>query len=181
MEKANKIKDVMSKDIPASEVKPSELLEVALHDMKLIDKDPRYSFDMTTWHYPIPYDDQESGECEVCMAGSIMAARLMPDACDKRLFPHSFEKETSIKLHAVESLRRLNVRQALCDLKNCYLQENLNLTVSQNKFIRKYLTNNGNYGDGFPDEETYKDLVINSMKYLSVYENLIKDLKSVDL
>ena len=180
MEKANKIRDVMSKDIPASDVKPSELLEVALHDMKIIDKDPRYSFDMTTWHYPLPYDDQESGECEVCMAGSIMAARLMPDACGKRLFPESFPRETDLKLQAVDYIRRFNIESALSLLQNIPINDlYYKFNADQKKVVTKYF-NHRSLEKMFLNSD-YEDIIQDPMKYIKGYEKLLEELKNVSL
>ena len=174
------IKDIMSPDIPASEVKPSELLEVALHDMKIIDKDQRYSFDMTTWHFPLPYDDQESGECEVCMAGSIMAARLMPGACGKRLFPESFPRETYLKLQAVDSLRQFNIKSALSLLQNIPTNDlYYKFNADQEKVMTRYFDHRS-LKKMFLNSN-YKNIVSKPIEHFSVYENLIKDLKSVDL
>ena len=166
-------KDIMSKDIPASEVKPSELLEVALHDMKLIAKDLRYVFDMTEWH-------DNRGKCRVCMAGSIMAARLMPDCCVMELSPDSFPKETSTKLQAVDYIRRFDIKSALSLLQNIPTNDlYYKYNADQEKVVTKYF-DHGSPGKMFLNSD-YEDIVLDPMSYIKGYENLIKDLKSVNL
>ena len=52
--------------------KPSDLLELALKDLELCEKDPKYSIDMDTWHI---YEDRDK-TCSVCLAGAVMAKSL---------------------------------------------------------------------------------------------------------
>ena len=182
MKKAKQIRDIMSPDIPADEVKPSELLEVALHDMKLISKNSRYSFDMTKWH-----DNRK--KCRVCMAGSVMA-RLKPYAHLNKLSPDSFEIETSIKLQAVDYIRRFDIKSAWSLLQrgpssDFSIPYDLKFNADQEKVVIKYF-DHGSFGDyGIPGKmflnSDYEDIVSNPIEHLDVYENLIKDLKSVDL
>lgn len=49
--------------------KASELLRLAIHDLELCEKDPRYQIFMSDWHYATDYRK----ECHVCFAGSVMA------------------------------------------------------------------------------------------------------------
>lgn len=49
--------------------KPSELIRIALKDLRKCEKDPRYKVDMDFWHAP-------NGKCKVCFAGAVMAKRL---------------------------------------------------------------------------------------------------------
>ena len=173
MEKAKQIKDVMSSDIPASEVKPSELLEVALHDMKLISKDPRYIFDMTEWH-------DNRGKCRVCMAGSIMAARLMPDCCEMELSPDSFETETSIKLQAVDYIRRFDIKSSLSWLQDIPKNDlYYKFNADQEKVVTKYF-DHGSPGKMFLNSD-YEDIVLDPMTYIKGYEKLLEELKNVSL
>lgn len=46
--------------------KPSELIRVAIADLKKAEKSRLYKIDMGTWHEP-------NGKCAVCFAGSVMA------------------------------------------------------------------------------------------------------------
>lgn len=51
------------------------LLELALNDLELCEKDPDYDIDMLTWHF-YDYDEEsnrEKPQCIVCMVGAILA------------------------------------------------------------------------------------------------------------
>ncbi len=50
--------------------KPSEILLIALADLAKAEQDPKYRVCMSVWHM---YD---SGVCEVCLAGAVMAFSL---------------------------------------------------------------------------------------------------------
>lgn len=49
--------------------KPSDLLQVALDDLRLCEKDPLYAIEMGDWH-------KANGKCRVCLAGAVMAKTL---------------------------------------------------------------------------------------------------------
>ncbi len=53
--------------------KPSELIRVALADLRKCEEDPCYEINMAEWHAP------HGGRCEVCLAGSVMAQSLGAD------------------------------------------------------------------------------------------------------
>lgn len=52
-------------------MKPSELIRLALGDLEKCENDSRYGINMSTWH-----SLDETGLCEVCLAGSVMAQTL---------------------------------------------------------------------------------------------------------
>jgi len=47
--------------------KPSELIRLALGDLRKCENDPIYTIDMGAWHEPM------EGTCYVCLAGAVMA------------------------------------------------------------------------------------------------------------
>ena len=51
--------------------RPSLLIAVALDDLELVMKDPRYVVNMDVWH-----EEFEDSTCHVCLAGSVMAKTL---------------------------------------------------------------------------------------------------------
>ena len=59
---------------------PSELIRVALADLRACEADPRYIVDMGMWHAYFGYTDENGVErekkCLVCLAGSVMAKSL---------------------------------------------------------------------------------------------------------
>lgn len=49
---------------------PSALLNLALDDLELVEKNPAYTIDMMAWHRP------NAKTCSVCLAGSVIAVSL---------------------------------------------------------------------------------------------------------
>ena len=76
--------------------KPSELLELALHDFKICMKSKDYKYSTKSWHIP-------NGEiCEICFGGAIMAQTLFLPKNQK----HSLKTvpyKTGLKLAAVDN------------------------------------------------------------------------------
>lgn len=88
--------------------KPSKLIRLAIKDLEAVEKNPRYTIDMTTWHTP------SSGlkGCFVCLAGAVMAQTLRADREGNRL-PHDFKKTFGLlpsknhkRLEALDFFRR---------------------------------------------------------------------------
>jgi ribosomal protein S27AE len=84
--------------------KMSELIMVAIKDLKKIEKSKYYAINMGVWHEP-------NGKCTVCFAGSVMAKTL---GVDRRLYayPSSFSEETRAKLEALDYLRKGEIQNA---------------------------------------------------------------------
>lgn len=67
--------------------KPSDLIELALSDLRKCEADPRYKIDMEVYH-----EASTMTCCLVCLAGSVMAKTLEcdpeldADPCDQELF-----------------------------------------------------------------------------------------------
>ena len=59
-----------AKELPT---KPSELIRLALADLRACERDDRYVVDMGDWHRP-SMDDREV--CRVCLAGAVLAQTL---------------------------------------------------------------------------------------------------------
>lgn len=99
-----------------------ELIYIALHDLEMVEKDPKYSVDMGQWHF---YSDQKD-VCYVCLAGSVMANTLELARVDT-LGPNSImfleESDDEILEHnemcmyALDELRGGEVGNALQALK----------------------------------------------------------------
>ena len=54
-------------------IKPSELIRLALSDLRKCEADPDYTTDMSSWHEP------GRNTCYVCLAGAVMAKSLGAD------------------------------------------------------------------------------------------------------
>lgn len=52
--------------------KPSELIRLALRDLKAVERSKNYVINMHSWHEP----DETAGVCHVCLAGAVMARSL---------------------------------------------------------------------------------------------------------
>lgn len=85
----------------------SGLLEIALPDLRELEKDPRYKVDMSTWHSP----DSDDHLCHTCLAGSVLARELgvsPKHVCN----PTYFGYDVRHRLWALEALRRGRVERA---------------------------------------------------------------------
>ena len=86
--------------------KLSELIRVALADAKLIQKDPRYKINMSTWHSPANSRIREDTgtRCYVCLAGCVMAKSLgfSPQEFHE---PSQLDQELERKLRALDLIR----------------------------------------------------------------------------
>ena len=87
--------------------KPSELIDLALADLELCEKDEEYQIDMEVY-----YDRSISSKvCQVCLAGAVMAQSL--ERYSTTLFPSSFDCDTSNKLSALDMFRKGSLRTGL--------------------------------------------------------------------
>ncbi len=91
--------------------KPSELIRLALHDLKLTEKDPRYQVDMGSWHQR----NSMSGKCEVCFAGAVLAKSIkLKPYVDYRVI--DFDEVNGSKLAALDAFRKGLIEYALHEL-----------------------------------------------------------------
>lgn len=90
--------------------KPSELIRIAIADLKKVESMNKYTVDMGAWHD----DDKMDSTCHVCMAGSVIACTL--DKTGKEhwpnLSPYDFDLDTESKLRAINYLRMGSVGRA---------------------------------------------------------------------
>ncbi len=79
-----------------------ELLQLALHDARLCEKDPRYLLDMRMWHSPV----EEGGEqrCHVCLAGAVIA-KTLKESPRKTTNPSLHESSLARKLRTLDDIR----------------------------------------------------------------------------
>jgi hypothetical protein len=81
--------------------KPSELIRLALKDLREVEAMPHYKVDMGYWH-GIPTGEKE---CLVCLAGAVMARHLGANPA-LPYFPDNYSTDLQEKLHALNSLRQ---------------------------------------------------------------------------
>lgn len=93
--------------------KPSELIRVALADLRKCEADERYEIDMSEWHLP-----DGDGGCFVCLAGAVMAKSLGAEEDDEVTPDNYFLDEcgTERKLRALDDFRCGGVRAGLREL-----------------------------------------------------------------
>jgi len=108
----------MSKKVKAAAPKTlGKAIEIALNDLNLVEKDKKFEVAMdNAWLEN--YDT--SRECTVCFAGSVMAktCNLEEKAFGKNaisLSPDNFTKEWKNTFNALDSIRRYNIIEALCE------------------------------------------------------------------
>lgn len=89
--------------------KPSELIELALKDLALVEQDPRYGVAMCFWHDP---PNLLGDVCAVCFAGAVMAKslRVEPTA---QVLPEDFPMVTRDRLRALDAFRVGEVKEGL--------------------------------------------------------------------
>jgi len=80
----------------------AELLKVAVADLEMINKNPKYILDVDLWHHPI--DSKKGDVCAVCIAGAVLAGTLEVNN-HKCMDPYSFESKTCKLLLALDHLR----------------------------------------------------------------------------
>lgn len=78
---------------------PSELIRLALADLREAEKSPHYVVDMASWHQPTV-----GARCLVCLAGAVMAFSLGTNF-DYDVSPRHFPPDTGFKLNAINDLR----------------------------------------------------------------------------
>jgi len=78
---------------------PSELIRVALADLRKVEVDERYKVDMGWWH-----KIDGAAPCSVCLAGAVMAKTLeVPITSD--IHPRVFGQEITDRLYALGYFR----------------------------------------------------------------------------
>lgn len=86
---------------------PSELLTLALDDLEVIRKDPKYRIFMLDWHLYLPQEDV----CQVCLAGAVMANTLKIDR-KRDAEPLILKHKYIDKLIALDNFREGEVHSA---------------------------------------------------------------------
>lgn len=79
--------------------KPSALIRLALADLEVVEKNPKYAIDMDFWHIV----NKDTEICSVCFAGAVMANTLEAPSWMSHV-PFEFESECH-KLVALDSFR----------------------------------------------------------------------------
>lgn len=104
-----------SDDVTTDKTLPTRLsdgIELAISDLEKIEASKLYRVEMGDW-YAMP-DATESGLCEVCLAGAVMAQTFeVPIDDESTITPDSFEPELESKLEAYDSLRSGDIGDAI--------------------------------------------------------------------
>lgn len=95
-------------------LKPSQLLRVALDDLKQVEKDSRYEVDMDHWHYNnhLNVTSCEDERCLVCFAGSVMAKTFKEDP-SRSLGMANFSKAFQARMNALNDFRKGEIQSGL--------------------------------------------------------------------
>ena len=107
--------------------KPSELVRLAIEDVKKVYRDDRYILNMNDWHVLEEYEtddlilagylkpngyESEMEKCAVCFGGAVMAMTLDTDQ-EEYVSPDDFDKDTENKLASLDLFRRGNIRKGV--------------------------------------------------------------------
>lgn len=87
--------------------KLSECIDVAMTDLELCERDPKYEIGMDSWHQ-LRFNDV----CSVCLAGSVMAKTLGASTRDLA-HPRHYDEHTCERLYALNLVRLGGVGGAL--------------------------------------------------------------------
>lgn len=84
--------------------KPSELIRVALQDLRKVERSKKYLISMESWHMPTHLYSSELPKCYVCLAGAVMAKEFdIP--VDDYATPYTFPRKIEDKLIALNNFR----------------------------------------------------------------------------
>jgi len=90
--------------------KPSELILLALGDLKKVERSKKYEVNMSQWHKP-------NGACKVCLAGSVIAMTLGADPTDNYLDGDlGFNRDTVKKIYALNGFRSGDIDYGLNEI-----------------------------------------------------------------
>ena len=91
--------------------KLSGLLNLALDDLELVNKDKKYKINMNYWQ-----KKQKGKQCEVCLAGSVLAKTFNVPKISLDCLEGEVKEETMNKLWAIDSIRDGDLLTALWNL-----------------------------------------------------------------
>jgi len=77
--------------------KLSDVIMIALEDLRKVERSKKYKIDMGLWHEP-------NGACSVCFAGALIS-QTEGATPDKYIEPDNFEDEDERKFYALDHLR----------------------------------------------------------------------------
>jgi hypothetical protein len=95
--------------------KASELIRLAVADLKAAEKSKEYLVDMGYWHLPDVRCSDNRERCLVCFAGAVMA-RTMNIPPRSHVDPYAFPTEEKKKLLALDNFRSGYVKLGLQEL-----------------------------------------------------------------
>ena len=154
----------------------SDLILVALKDLRKCEKNPKYTVEMSKWHRPscasaITHLDWT---CEVCLAGSVIAQTLKTPII-KLKEPVDFGEVDEHKLYALDYIRGGDV---LLALRHFYEKKGKGLTRPVAKKINLYIEKY-RYAHYVPAYINPKDDPTDSFK--EAINNIAVQLKEFDL
>lgn len=116
--------------------KLSDLIDLAVTDLEVIEKNPRYKVDMSRFH-------TGGDPCLVCFAGAIMA-NTFGVSCKEQAHPWEFPEHTENRLYTLNYIRDYRINDAIkffhgtpCD--KSYM-ENLN-SILYNESAKQFKSN----------------------------------------
>ena len=83
--------------------KPSELIRVALRDLRACEADDRYVVNMWRWHWPTT-DHRGRKVCAVCLAGAVLAKTIGAPR-ERRIVDYDLSKSLENGLDALDCFR----------------------------------------------------------------------------
>ena len=90
--------------------KLSDLLEIALDDLELVEADPHYAVNMNQWHNI----SSVNGICHVCLAGAVMAGTLRADP-GQHTMPIDYPRDVRRKLLTLDAFAMGDIHMGFRD------------------------------------------------------------------
>lgn len=112
---------------------PSKLLQLAMDDLALIEKDERYTVNMSHWHHSW---NSLADRCSVCLAGAVMAMTCKVPFHYFVVSTDYFEIENQRAFEAIDWFRQGSIQDAF---------DKLGLDMSDGSPARTYMISNGSY------------------------------------
>jgi len=159
--------------------KLSSLVELAIHDMKKVEKMRGYRINMIRWHEPFSTDDGTGVEvCAVCAAGSVMARTLgVPKDQYAVPTPRYFSIGTNARLDAINCLRCGDIANAMICMVRPRCKTDEEAEDLANKILKSAGCDSYFYVSNFSSKNAGDDI----KKFYADMESLAAYLKSKGL
>ena len=102
--------------------KPSEYIKDALMALEECERNPKYNINMDDWYKEIHGSPSSNKKYEVCLAGAVMARRLVAGSMNKsNMQPEFYKSSTTNILYALDAFMCGSIQLGL-DILNIHIE-----------------------------------------------------------